>query len=70
MNKKVLLIEDDADLFALVQYNLEKDGFAFCGSQSGKGALEFCRSRPLSPEWYARDLVCSMSSLSSSRATL
>ncbi len=47
MDKRILLIEDDADLFALVKYNLEKEGFAFCGSQTGKGALEICRgSRP------------------------
>ena len=44
MDKKILLIEDDADLFALVKYNLEKDGFGFAGSQTGKGALELCRN--------------------------
>ena len=26
--KKIVLIEDDADLFALLKYNLEKEGFA------------------------------------------
>jgi DNA-binding response OmpR family regulator len=41
--KKILLIEDDADLYALLQYNLEKEGFLFTGSQTGKGALELCR---------------------------
>jgi two-component system, OmpR family, phosphate regulon response regulator PhoB len=41
--KKIVLIEDDADLFALIRYNLEKEGFAFAGSQTGKGALELCR---------------------------
>src|SRR5579883_3486495 len=25
--KKILLIEDDADLYSLIQYNLEKEGF-------------------------------------------
>ncbi len=25
--KKILLIEDDADLFSLLKYNLEKEGF-------------------------------------------
>src|SRR6185312_3547245 len=40
---KILLIEDDPDLFALVKYNIEKEGFAFTGSQTGRGALEFCR---------------------------
>ena len=42
--KKVVLIEDDANLFSLVQYNLEKDGFAFAGSQTGNGAVDLCRS--------------------------
>jgi len=41
--KKILLIEDDADLYSLIQYNLEKEGFVFAGSQTGKGAIELCR---------------------------
>jgi DNA-binding response OmpR family regulator len=41
--RKIALIENDADLFALVQYNLEKEGFAVVGSQTGRGALELCR---------------------------
>jgi DNA-binding response OmpR family regulator len=41
--KKILLIEDDADLFALLKYNLEKEGFAASGQQTGSGALELCR---------------------------
>lgn len=41
--KKILLIEDDADLYSLIQYNLEKEGFQFVGSQTGKGAIELCR---------------------------
>jgi DNA-binding response OmpR family regulator len=41
--KKVLLIEDDADLFALLKYNLEREGFALVGAQTGKGAIELCR---------------------------
>ena len=41
--KKILLIEDDTDLFALLKYNLEKEGFAMAGSQTGKGALDLCR---------------------------
>ena len=41
--KKILLIEDDADLFALLKYNLEKEGFQMAGSQTGKGAVELCR---------------------------
>ena len=41
--KKIVLIEDDPDLYSLIQYNLEKDGFAMTGAQTGKGALELCR---------------------------
>jgi DNA-binding response OmpR family regulator len=41
--KKVLVIEDDADLFSLLKYNLEKEGFAPSGLQTGKGAVDLCR---------------------------
>ncbi|HLK47461.1 MAG TPA: response regulator transcription factor [Bryobacteraceae bacterium] len=41
--KKILLIEDDTDLFALLQYNLEKEGFLLTGLQTGRGAIELCR---------------------------
>ena len=41
--KKILLIEDDADLFSLLKYNLEKEGFSLSGLQTGKGAIELCR---------------------------
>ena len=41
--RKIALVEDDADLYALVKYNLEKEGFAFVGSQTGKGVIELCR---------------------------
>ncbi len=41
--KKIVLIEDDPDLFALLTYNLEKEGFTIAGTQTGKGALELCR---------------------------
>lgn len=41
--KKILLIEDDADLYALLKYNLEKEGFQLVGAQTGKGAVELCR---------------------------
>lgn len=45
--KRIVLIEDDADLFSLLQYNLEKEGFTLTGMQTGKGAVEFCRqARP------------------------
>ena len=41
--KKILLIEDDVDLFSLLKYNLEKEGFSLSGLQTGKGAVELCR---------------------------
>jgi DNA-binding response OmpR family regulator len=41
--KKIALIEDDSDLYALLKYNLEKEGFTFVGSQTGKDAIELCR---------------------------
>src|ERR1700757_2420550 len=41
--KKILLIEDDSDLFSLLKYNLEKEGFSLNGLQSGRGALDLCR---------------------------
>ena len=41
--RKIVLIEDDADLYALLKYNLEKEGFAMAGAQTGKGATELCR---------------------------
>ena len=47
MKKKIALIEDDADLFALLKYNLEREGFVLVGSQTGKGAIDLClRERP------------------------
>jgi len=42
--KKIMLIEDDSDLCALLQYNLEKEGFQIAESKTGKGAIELCRS--------------------------
>jgi DNA-binding response OmpR family regulator len=45
--RKIALVEDDADLYALLKYNLEKEGFTFVGAQTGKGAIDlFRRERP------------------------
>ena len=41
--KKILLIEDDADLYSLLKYSFEKEGFGFTGLPTGKGAVELCR---------------------------
>ena len=43
MSKKIAVIEDDADLFALLKYNLSKEGFSVVGAQTGRGAAELCR---------------------------
>ena len=44
---KIVVIEDDADLFRLLKYNLEKAGFRVAGLQTSEGAIEFCaRERP------------------------
>ena len=37
--KKIVIMQDDSDLFALLKYNLEKEGFAVAGAQTGRGAL-------------------------------
>jgi len=42
--KKIVLIEDDCDLYSLLQYNLEKEGFQMTGSKTGKGAIDLCRN--------------------------
>lgn len=41
--KRILLVEDDTDLYSLLQYNLEKEGFTVIGTQTGRGALDLCR---------------------------
>ena len=41
--KKIALVEDDADLYSLIKYNLEKQGFAVCGVQNGAGVVDLCR---------------------------
>jgi DNA-binding response OmpR family regulator len=45
--RKIALIEDDADLFTLVKYNLEKEGFTVVGSNTGRGVMDlFRREKP------------------------
>jgi two-component system, OmpR family, alkaline phosphatase synthesis response regulator PhoP len=43
VTKRIAIIEDDADLFALLKYNLEREGFLVTGLQTGRGALDLCR---------------------------
>lgn len=45
--RKIAVIEDDADLLALLKYNLEREGFQVAGADRGGGAIELClRERP------------------------
>jgi DNA-binding response OmpR family regulator len=45
--RKIALIEDDADLFQLVKYNLEKEGFTVVGANTGRGVIDlFRREKP------------------------
>ncbi len=41
--RKIALIEDDADLYTLIRYNLEKEGFTVIGTQTGRGVTDLCR---------------------------
>ena len=41
--KKIVLIEDDADLFSLIQYNLEKEGYIALAAFDGEAGLELVR---------------------------
>jgi two-component system, OmpR family, alkaline phosphatase synthesis response regulator PhoP len=53
--KKILLVEDDADLAALVTYNLEKEGYSVAQAQTGRGVSELCRR--LNPDLMLLDVV-------------
>ena len=45
--RKIALVEDDADLYALVKYNLEKESFIVVGAPTGRGVIDlFRRERP------------------------
>ncbi len=43
MIKKILAVDDDADILTLVRYNLEKEGFKVSTAESGEEALEKAR---------------------------
>jgi DNA-binding response OmpR family regulator len=45
--RKIALIEDDTDLYEILSYNLEREGFVLVGAQTGTQAVELCcRERP------------------------
>jgi two-component system phosphate regulon response regulator PhoB len=43
--RKVLLIEDDLDLYQLLKYSLETAGLEFVGANAGIGAVELCQAQ-------------------------
>src|SRR5580698_3398900 len=53
--KKIVLIEADAELRALVKYNLEEEGFAVTAARAGRGALELCRQ--VQPDLLLMDIL-------------
>ena len=53
--KKILAIEDDSDLLALLQYNLEKENFSVTPMTTGRGAIERCRS--IRPDLILLDIM-------------
>jgi DNA-binding response OmpR family regulator len=40
--QSIVVVEDDADLLRLLQYNLEKEGYAIHGLQTGERAFDLC----------------------------
>ncbi len=45
--RRIAVIEDDADLLALLKYNLEREGFQVAAAERGGGAVDLClRERP------------------------
>ena len=53
--KRVLIIEDDADIVELVRYNLEKEGFQVTSAADGVGGLVQIRKSP--PDLLILDLM-------------
>ncbi len=54
-HRSVLIVEDEADILNLLQYNLEKDGFRVIPAESGEKGLQFARSE--SPDLILLDLM-------------
>ncbi|MGE3164777.1 MAG: response regulator [Planctomycetota bacterium] len=52
---KVLLIEDEADLLEMVQYNLEREGYRVISSRDGELGLELAREE--APDLVLLDLM-------------
>ena len=43
MSKKILMIEDDANMLKLAKYNLEKHGYSVISAECGKEGLRLAR---------------------------
>ena len=43
--RRIALIEDDADLYELLEHSIRGRGYDFCGQRTGEGALEFLRAQ-------------------------
>jgi two-component system alkaline phosphatase synthesis response regulator PhoP len=46
MPKKILVVDDEADIVRLLKYNLEKEGYDVISASDGKAAIEKARVRP------------------------
>ena len=46
MSKKILVVDDEADIVRLLKYNLEKEGYDVITAQDGKAAIEKARTHP------------------------
>ena len=46
MSKKILVVDDEADIVRLLKYNLEKEGFDVIAAQDGKAAIEKAQDTP------------------------
>ena len=56
MSKRILIVEDEADLVGVLQYNLKKEGFAVQSAGSGAEALRLIEQDP-PPELVLLDLM-------------
>ena len=46
MNKRVLIVDDEADIVDLISYNLQKEGYEILTAYDGQGALSQAARRP------------------------
>ena len=46
MGKAILIVDDEADILEMLQYNLEKEGYTVLTARNGKSALEQVKHKP------------------------